>query len=196
MPVAMEGSPCPWCEGKGLRPYHRVAVLGTYHDPLKEIIHRIKYHRRWAVAEKLADRLLHCPRALAILQETDVLVPVPLHALRQMRRGFNQADVIAQRLARRMKLLRVVRPVVRLRATETQTVLHGRSQRVKNLKHAFGLLDPSALAGKRVTVVDDVLTTGATLQSLARTLKPARPARLCALALAIADPEGRNFEMV
>jgi ComF family protein len=192
----MEGAPCPWCEGKGLRLYQRIAVLGTYHDPLKQMIHHIKYSRRWAVAEKLADRLLDCARTRAILQETDVLLPVPLYAWRQVHRGFNQADVIAARLAKRMKPLRVVRGVVRLRPTETQTHLHGRSRRIVNLKNAFGLTDARSLVGKRVTVIDDVLTTGATIQSLARTLRPARPASLCAIALAIADPEGRNFEMV
>ena len=195
MPLAVDGSPCPWCEGAGLKPYARVARLGTMSQPLKHLIHLAKYSRRWPIAERLADRLMDNPHVQAILRDTDVLLPVPLHAWRQMTRGFNQADVIASRLGRRGKV-RVVRPVIRLRPTETQTHMHGRSKRAENLKDAFGLIRPADVAGKRVTVVDDVLTTGATLQSLARTLKPARPASLCAITLAIADPEGRQFEVV
>ncbi|HEV7302259.1 MAG TPA: phosphoribosyltransferase family protein [Tepidisphaeraceae bacterium] len=195
MPLAVHGSPCPWCEGDGLRPYARIARLGTMSSPLKHLIHLAKYNRRWPIAERLADRLMVDAQVQAILRDTDVLLPVPLHAWRQMRRGFNQADVIASRLGRCGKV-RVVRPVVRLRPTDTQTHMHGRSKRAENLKDAFGLIRPADVAGKRVTVVDDVLTTGATLQSLARTLRPARPASLSAITLAIADPEGRQFEVV
>jgi ComF family protein len=195
MPVAVEGSPCPWCEGDGLRPYARVARLGTLSEPLKELIHRIKYDGHWSTAEHLAARLMDKKVVGEILDETDVIVPVPLFSLRQVMRGFNQADVIAGRLAV-LAGKRLVRPVVRLRATATQTHLHGRARRAANLRGAFGLIDPAAIAGMRVTVVDDVLTTGATLQSFARTMRPARPARLNAITLAIADPEGRGFEVV
>lgn len=195
MPVGAEGSPCPWCEGEGLRPYARVARLGTLSDPLKGLIHGIKYHGHWSTAEHLAKWLVQKRAVEKILADTDVIVPVPLFAMRQMRRGFNQADVIACRLAK-LAGKRVVRPVVRLRATETQTHLHGRAKRTENLRGAFGLIDPGAIAGKRVTVIDDVLTTGATLQSFARTLRPAKPASMNAITLAIADPEGRGFEVV
>ena len=196
MPVAVDGSPCPWCEGDGLRPYDAIARLGTMADPLKHLIHLTKYSRRWPVAERLADRLRTKASVMGILQNTDVLLPVPLHAVRQVVRGFNQADVIATRLAKSRRGLKVVRPVVRLRPTETQTHVHGRAKRAENLKDAFGLVRPQDVAGKRVTVVDDVLTTGTTLQSLARTLKAAKPACLNAITLAIADPEGRQFEVV
>lgn len=196
MPLAVDGAPCPWCEGKGLPFYDRVARLGTMADPLKHLIHLAKYSRRWTIAEQLAFRLCAKRGVLNILQATDVLLPVPLHPLRQMGRGFNQAEVIARCLARSRRGLKVVRPVVRLRATETQTHQHGRSRRAENLKDAFGLVRPQDVAGRRVTVIDDVLTTGATLQSLARTLRPAKPAGLCAITLAIADPEGRQFEVV
>jgi ComF family protein len=175
-----------------------MARLGILSDPLKHLIHRIKYAGKWPVAEKLADRLLSSGRLDATLRETDVLLPVPLHWYRHMQRGFNQADVIATRLAARWKgdRIKVVRPVVRLVATETQTHLHGRAKREENLKHAFGLIRPQPIAGKRVTIVDDVTTTGATLLSLARTIKSAGPASMNAITLAIADPDGKQFEVV
>lgn len=201
MPLAEEGSPCPWCEGHGISHYETITRLGTLSDPLKHLVHRIKYTGKWSIAERLTDALLATGRADAVLRETDVLLPVPLHWHRHTLRGFNQADVIATRLAAQWKRqgggrLKVVRPVIRLVATETQTHLHGRTKREANLKDAFALVRSQDIEGRRVTVVDDVTTTGATLLSLARTLKPAKPAKLNAITLAIADPDGRQFEVI
>jgi ComF family protein len=192
MPLADPEDPCPYCEGKGLRPYEQVVRLGTFQDPLKHVIHQMKYHGRWPLAERLAGRLLRQRRVQDLIAQADCLMPVPLHRLRQMARGYNQADVIARFLSRRCGK-RVVRPVVRLRHTETQTHLHSRAQRLENLKDAFGLIGERHVRGKHVIVIDDVKTTGATLQAIARTLRPAKPASLSVIVLAIADPKGRDF---
>lgn len=196
-PLGADGDPCPWCVGKGLPSYDRVAALGVFRDPIKHLIHRTKYHRRWPLAEFLAERLLDRGRVRRVLAEADCIVSVPLHRLRQMSRGYNQADVLARSLARAApRRLPVVYPAVRWRHTETQTHLHSRERREENLRDAFGLVRPAAIRGKRVVVVDDVMTTGATLRSLARVLRPARPARLSAVVVAIADPKGRDFERI
>ena len=192
MPLADPEDPCPYCLGKGMRPFDRIARLGVFRDPIKHLIHRLKYHRRWPLAEYCAGRLREREPVKQLLADADCLVPVPLHRLRQISRGYNQADVLARALASRP--LRVVRPLVRLRHTETQTHLHSRAHREANLRDVFGLIDPAAVRGKRVVVVDDVLTTGATLRAVGRALRPARPASLCAIVIAIADPKGSDFQ--
>ena len=196
MPLPTHGSPCPYCEGRGVAHYERIVRLGSFRDPLKHLIHQVKYHNRWPLAEFLADRLIEQERGKTILQEGGVLLPVPLHPLRQIARGFNQADVIARRLRYHDRALRSVNPVLRLRHTETQTHLHSHAQRTENLRDAFGLIRPSAVRGRHVIVIDDVRTTGATLHALARALRPAKPASLCAIVLAVADPKGKDFEAV
>jgi ComF family protein len=202
LPLHEPDAPCPWCKGKGRPHLDRVARLAEFADPLKGLIHRMKYRHRWPLAEQLADRLLaRSEPAKALLNDPtvpgdlQVLVPVPLHWWRQVGRGYNQADVIARRLGRTCGLP-VARPAVRVRRTPTQTDLHSRKQREDNLRGAFALVRPAAVAGKHVVIVDDVMTTGATVLSLARALLPAKPASLSAVVVAIADPKHKDFEVL
>jgi ComF family protein len=194
-PIPEVGAPCPYCLGEGIAHYDRVIRLGTFSDPLKHLIHQMKYHRRWGLAESLVDRLLAQERVKGVLTETDVIVPVPLHRLRQVVRGYNQAEVMAKRLARACRV-RVRRPVVRLRATESQTEMTSAQAREDNLRNAFGLVNPKGVTGKHVLVVDDVMTTGATLRAVARALRPAKPVSLSALVIAVADPKNRDFQTI
>jgi ComF family protein len=195
MPLARDGDPCPYCTGSGVHPFDRIVRLGVFDGPLKDLIHRMKYHGDWSLAEALADRLWAQDRVRALLSESDALLAVPLHPLRQIARGYNQAQVIAARLARRGRI-RVITPAVRLRNTDTQTQLSSQAGRLDNLKDAFGLVRPRAVTGRRIVLVDDVMTSGATLRSLARALRRAKPASISAIVLAVADPKGRGFEAI
>ena len=195
MPLASNGAPCPYCFGNGVRPFERIIRLGVFEDPLKHLIHLAKYHRRWPLCELLADRLIDTERTKGLLTETDILVPVPLHLRRHITRGYNQADVIARRIGKvcRIPVLHAAR---RVRNTETQTHL-SQAQRLANVRGAFALKRGARrLFGKHVVLIDDVMTTAATLRELARTLKHVAPASLSVLVLAIADRKGRGFEVI
>lgn len=193
-PLATREAPCPFCQSRGVRHYRCLLRLGTFSAPLKDLIHRMKYNRQWALAELLATRLLAHKGVRDLLDSADVLVPVPLHFLRQFRRGFNQAEIIARQLSKDSGKP-VVRPISRVRHTESQTQLT-RQKRMQNVRDAFRLNHPETIRGKHLVVIDDVMTTGATLQTVARTLRRARPASLSALLLAVADPKGRDFRAV
>jgi ComF family protein len=195
MPLGDSGGACPYCEGKGLRPFDRIVALGAFRDPLRHLIYTVKYRGQWPLAERLADRLLEHESAKGLLSDVDCVVPVPLYRTRQITRGFNQAEVVARRLARRCGL-RFARPVIRLRNTESQIHLHSRAKREENLRDAFGLVRESPVRGRHVAIVDDVTTTGATLRAVARTLQYAEPASLSAIVLAVADPLGQDFQVI
>lgn len=187
------GGGCPHCRGKGIPHYDQVLRLCRFDEPMKELIHHAKFGRQWWCAEQLADRLLKRPAIQAALECCDAIVPVPLHRWRSFSRGFNQAGVIADRLARYAKAP-VVRPLVRARMTQPQTAIHKPARRQANVRGAFRVIAPDAVAGKRIAVVDDVRTTGATLGEVARMLRQCGPVSMTAIVLCVADHRGRGFE--
>ncbi|HTW95463.1 MAG TPA: ComF family protein [Tepidisphaeraceae bacterium] len=196
-PFATDNSPCPWCAGKSFRPLAKIAALGPYSGSLRTLILHAKFHGQWDVAEHLADSLMQQPRLAQLLGQADLLVPIPLHWARQVARGYNQAEVLAAALSRRCRLP-VDELLKRIRRTEPQTRLNARLDRARNVRGAFRLVrgGASAVAGKNVVLVDDVMTTAATLRSAARTLLTARPASISAVVVAVADPIRADFEMI
>jgi ComF family protein len=173
----------------------RVARLGLLAPPLRELIHHMKFHGRWELADWLGRRLALDTAVRRLLDGADAIVPVPLHAARQAHRGYNQAMQLARRLSRASGLP-VLQPAVRARSTVAQTSLSSVVARQKNLRDAFVLLHPKMVLGRRLVLVDDVMTTGATLRSFGQCLWPGRPAGLSAVVAAIADPRGRGFQTV
>jgi ComF family protein len=136
---------------------------GEYEGTLREIIHALKYEGRQTLARPLAKLILDASGDL--LEDADYLVPVPLHPWRRLRRGFNQATILAAHLG-----LPVVHALWRRRRTSPQTGLTAGARR-RNVRDAFRLA-PFArdLDGRCVVLVDDVRTTGATLDACARVL--------------------------
>ncbi len=189
------GANCAECNGRGIFPFEKIAALGPFRDPLRKLIYQIKYHHRWPVAEVLADRLIGEARVRAILDQADVVTAVPLHWSRHIGRGYNQAETIARRIAS-VRKLKIVHPIIRVRNTPTQTSTHSRAQRMENLRQAFGLIDGRKIRGKHVVLIDDVMTTAATLKSAARAIMQAEPASVSAVVLAVADPRRQDFAAV
>lgn len=143
-------------------------AAGEYEGSLREIIHAFKYDGRRSLAAPLAAMIRE--RAADLLQGADLIVPVPLHPWRRLRRGFNQADDLARHLG-----VPVCRALWRTRATAPQATLDP-AQRRRNVRKAFRLspfVHTSRLDDAHVVLVDDVRTTGATLEACARVLKGA-----------------------
>jgi ComF family protein len=161
----------------------RSRAAGDYEGALRKIIHAFKYERRRSLAAPLGAIMSHAGAEL--LRDADILVPVPLHAVRRLQRGFNQASDLARRLD-----VRVVHALRRTRATSPQTGLTAAARR-RNVRDAFDLSPlissrtRSCLIENRIVVlVDDVRTTGATLDACARILKEAGAKEVRALTAA------------
>jgi len=150
--------------------FDRTAALWRYEFPCDRLVHALKYRARLALAGFFADCLASLP-----LPEVDLVVPMPLHKGRLAERGFNQAMEIARSLARRMHWRLGSQCALRLVHTAPQTGLPY-AERAKNVRGAFQCF--SDLSGVRVGVVDDVMTTGATLNEFARVLKRAGACRV------------------
>jgi ComF family protein len=189
------GSACAYCDGKGLHPLEKIVSLAPFRPPIRKLIHQMKYRHRWPLAEILADRMLLQPRISQLLDQTDLLIPIPLHYSRQILRGYNQADALASRLAT-LRCIPLARPIIRFKNTPPQTLIVSRQIRAENLRDAFALIRPKTLAGKHVTLVDDVMTTASTLRSAARILAAGNPISINALVVAVADPRRRDFQTI
>lgn len=164
--------------------YDELQPLYLYRPPLEAVVHQLKFGGLWYlgrhIASLLAERL--SPR----LRDTDLVVPVPLHWRRRLVRGYNQAEEIARPLARRLDKP-FTRSLVRIRATVPQASL-GREARLSNLEGAFAPRVRAEIAGRAVLLIDDVATTGRTLDAAAAALKSAGAARVTAAVLARAAP--------
>lgn len=145
------------------------------------------------IADILADLLMEQPRVREVLDDTDYLLPIPLYWSKQISRGFNQADQIARRLSKYGP--EVIRPLVRTRNTRSQTEIRSHEKRIENLRDAMAIANPSGIEGKRLTLVDDVITSAATLKSAAKALKSLQPAKINAILLCTADPKRRDFQV-
>lgn len=117
------------------------------------------------------------------LANADAIVPVPLHRFRLMQRRFNQSALLARALSQRCEVPMEAHILLRVRRTPSQGGLSAAGRR-RNVQGAFTVTDSEKLKGKRLVLVDDVMTTGATLESCARTLKRAGAVRVDAVCLA------------
>jgi ComF family protein len=114
----------------------------------------------------------------------DCIIPIPLSAARYRERGFNQAELIAQEIATRIGKPCQTDVLVRIKNTKAQSTLRGTRARQKNLQGSFIIRNPETIQGKRILLVDDVWTTGSTMNIAAQTLRTAEPRSIIALVIA------------
>jgi len=143
----------------------RASVI--YDGSVRECIHFFKYNKKTYLLNTLFEVLL-LPDSLDFLS-CDFIVPVPLHWIRQYSRGFNQAELIGRKFSKRFNIKLSKTSLKRTRATPSQTGL-SLKERTKNIKGAFSVRNSQKLNGKRILLVDDVMTTGATVNECSKVL--------------------------
>jgi len=181
---SVEGS-CPRCFGRSFA-FDRARSLGRYEDRMRELILRFKFQYETSLAAGFASVVESLSDAASFTPEC--IMPVPMHWVEKTRRGYNPAQLFAKALSRRFGVADAAAAVAKTRPTRPQTGL-SRAQRSLNVKDAFAVKRRERVRAKRVLVVDDVLTTGATAHEVARVLKRAGAAGVAVLTLARTEVE-------
>ena len=150
---------------------------------IQHLLHQLKYKGNKEAGYFLGKIMGNALNASNRFRNVDVLIPLPLYAERQKKRGYNQSAVLCDGIAGIMQLPVNTSVVTRLSATETQTH-KTRIERWKNMEGKFELVHPEAIAGKHVLLVDDVVTTGATLEACGHELLKAEGIKLSIATLA------------
>ena len=170
-PLATAFSPQHVCHSCHERPpsYTKAWTLYPYRPPLQDAICLFKYKGKVALAAPLTRLMID---RLPPLDNIDLIIPVPLHAERLREREFNQSLLLADRIGRHLNIPVSGTALIRTAPAPPQTTL-SRKERLKNLRGAFAVSRPESIVGKHILLIDDVFTTGATVNVCAKTLRKA-----------------------
>ncbi len=161
-------------------PYESMGSWGIYGGPLRLAIHRLKYKRDIGLGDFFSQFLIQC--FIDRNWPVDLIVPVPLSKRRLEERGYNQSDLLARPIARALGIRYENKGVIRVKETPTQVGLNA-VERKKNVIGAFHA-DHTRIAGARLLIVDDVTTTGATIEACTKALLEAGASQVWGLTLA------------
>ena len=170
--------------------FERTRAVAHYSGVMRKLIHLFKYADQHAPAQLFAAWIERA--ASELIRDTTVIVPVPLHYTRLLSRRFNQSAIIARKLAARTGRPFVADALVRRRRTTSQVGLT-RDQRRRNLQGAFAVRDGGVarIKDENILLIDDVITTGTTVEACARTLRRGGAQRIDVAALALVTDEAR-----
>ena len=163
---------CPECfsEIKFMKPHLGIYSVAIYEGVLRDAIKRFKFHKRKNLAKPLGILLVqYLSQTPLKVEELDMIVPVPLHQKRLRERGFNQAEHLAQVVAKYHELP-VVKAIKRVKNTKANFDLP-RNERFTNINEAFAIAEGSQIENKRVLLLDDIYTTGATIAECCKVLR-------------------------
>ena len=173
---------CGHCHGLEFH-YDGIARAGVYDGAMRKMILAFKFSDKTELAGQLGRMAVSALEGSIFRDSIDVVTPVPLHWKRRLGRGFNQSAIIAKGL--KSERVRFVKDLVRVRNTQRQWALSP-AKRKKNVAGAFAVRKDHRFAGRNVCLVDDITTSGATLNECAKTLKEAGAEKVFAVVVAVA----------
>lgn len=155
-------------------------------SPLQQIVHQIKYQKKFLLAVELGKMLGSSLLKNKTEWEVDIILPVPLHSLKKAERGFNQSFYIAKGISKVTNLPVSQSILKRKRYTESQTKKN-LLERAENMSEAFAVKRAEKINGKNVLLIDDVITTGATIRECGKILQECGAANIYAASIALAE---------
>ncbi len=165
-------------------PIVMVDAYGSYTNasPIGQLIRRAKYDNRPDIAAYLAQIYARKLIADGMLEDVDLLQPIPMHWLKRLSRGYNQTEVIATTISRETGI--PVAKVLRASKSHSSQTGHSAAERVRNVEGVFSMQRAEQFTGKHVAIIDDIITTGSTISSAISAIMPAEPSKITILALA------------
>jgi ComF family protein len=160
--------------------FDQALSVGYFEGSLREAVHQLKYRPCRSLGRHLGEWMAGHVR---LVSEIDIIMPVPLHTTRLRQRGFNQALLLAKSMSETHRIPFSCDNLYRKRDTRPQVELTG-AERIQNVAGAFSLRQPGDIADRRIVLIDDVYTTGATMNECAAVLKQAGAAQIYAFTLA------------
>ena len=155
----------------------------SYREPLKSSIYAFKYKNQREHAEFFADCMFHCYKKEFLRLDLDGIVPVPVHPNKKRKRGYNQAELLAKQLGKRLAVDVFPDYLIRVADTNPQKELNDK-ERVNNLSHAFQL-GKSSQRLKKILLIDDIYTTGATIEACTKVLLSGKAEKVYYTSIAI-----------
>lgn len=158
---------------------------GIYENKiLRSALRRFKYHGTYRLADPFSDMLAELVKPdLYTFKENSLVIPIPAHEKRKSERGYNQAELLAQKFCEKTGLLLYTNILLKTKNTKSQTSLSG-IERIFNVKNSFSVSNPELIKNKKIILVDDIITTGATFSEASRVLKEAGALEVAGLVVA------------
>ncbi len=186
-PLYAQGDICDFCRTKFPK-FVQCRSPFLYKDSIAFLIKQLKYDNKKYIAQSLSYFML--AEYMKINHEADVVVPVPLFPAHQVKRGYNQSELLCHAFTEKGMAVNT-KILTRVKDTSTQTDL-SYAERKENVKDAFSVSNKQSIAGKNVLLVDDVFTTGSTINECSKTLLKAGAKRVFVVTLAHAERVGKN----
>ena len=184
-PLADGGAHCYQCRGSKAKGFTCKIIRSAlvFGPEIRSIVHAFKYSGQSYLADFLAEEMAKKWVDYSELSEGNVLIPVPLHSKKYRKRGYNQSELLAKSLGEKLFISVDCNSLIRKKDTPSQTGF-GRVERMENMKDAFDCIENQRVKGKTVILIDDVATTGATLEACAVALRKAGAKKVMAYTLA------------
>jgi ComF family protein len=163
--------------------YGKLRATAFYEPTLREAIHLLKYERKRVLAKHLIQLMQHHLPNDSSGEDYDLLLPIPLHRVRYRKRGFNQSELFAMGVSNVWNVPVRKDVLLRVRNTVALSRLSSQAERVETITGAFDVRFPESIRGKRLLLVDDIFTTGTTIDEAVRVLQPANPFTIDVLVL-------------
>ncbi len=172
----------------GRVPIERATALLWYSEGgvVQQMIHNMKYKGIKEIGVQLGTILGKRIFESGLYKSIDLIIPVPMHYKKQMQRGFNQAELIVESVSKETNLPYVINILVKEKETITQT-RKSRKERVQNASNVYSIMDVTAIKGKHIMIVDDVVTTGSTIEACASALLNNGAAKISVACLAMGN---------